>query len=87
MKRTYSWDLKRAIEKHGFTPKPLAPRAKHEVGNMYWSGYWQKFYKVLSVNEDDILNHVTVEWEDGNTTTHCTELDAYRDWLLIPATA
>jgi len=86
MKRKYGWSLKRAMEKYGFVPEELSPNATHEVGKLYWSGYWQKFYKVLSINDYDIVNHVTVEWEDGKITTHCTKLDVGRDWLLIPAT-
>ena len=87
MIRTLGWDLKRAIEKYGFIPSKLPPNASHECGKLYWSGYWQKLYKVLTIDENDILNHVTVEWEDGTTTTHCTKLDTGRDWLLTPAIA
>jgi hypothetical protein len=86
--RTYSWNLKRAIEKHGYTPKELAPNARYEAGKTYWCGYWQKHYEVIEAEYDNNtgrLKSVTVKWDDGKIGQHCTLLDTRRDWLLIPA--
>lgn len=83
-----SWNLKQAITKHGFTPKPLTKNSLYEVGKIYWCGYWGRYYKVLAVEYDHaykfpVLKFVTVEWEDGHIGTHCTRLDPYRDYKLI----
>jgi len=84
MKRTYSWELKRAIEKHGFTPHQLHKGERYKIGSVYWNGYWQKWYKVVNVvYSNNSLQSVTVKWEDGKDGKHCTPLDINRDWELI----
>lgn len=59
------------------------------VNQWYWSGYWQKPYKVLKkefyydkrTNKKKFKN-VTVLWIDGTKSTHCTSLDPRRDYKL-----
>jgi hypothetical protein len=83
MHREYSWDLKRAIEKHGFRPIQLWKNSKYEKGKTYWCGYWCKYYRVLDVTyEQGRLKSVTVEWQDGHKGTHCTWLRWESDWEL-----
>ena len=78
-KRSYSWELKKAIEKHGFTPVELEEGEKRKVGGTYWNGYWQKFYVVVDMSG----SYLTVMWSDGRSGTHCTLMDYQRDWKLI----
>ena len=88
MSKKYSWELKRAIKKHGFIPKELSADARYEAGKIYWNGYWQKYYEVIEVEYSDNTNRlqfVTVRWEDGRVGQHCTPLDINRDWELTPA--
>ena len=61
------------------------------IGETYWCGYWQKYYTVENVNYSAHLlqgkpymrlKDVTVVWEDGKKGTHCTDLDAKRDYRI-----
>ena len=81
-------NLKRAMEKNGFTPVRLDAVALYEAGKTYWCGYWGKWYCVLRVVYDQyysrlVLKSCTVLWEDGEITTHCTPLDPRVDYMLI----
>lgn len=53
------------------------PFGGHEVGKTYHCAYWGRKYTVLEAqNVDDWRGwEVTVQWEDGHQTTHCTPLD------------
>ena len=63
----------------------LTDKSVYEVGKYYWCGYWQKYYKVLAVGYKDYgyPKSVTIRWEDGRVTTHCTSLDSKKDYELI----
>lgn len=61
-------------------------------GEAFWNGYWQKYYIVKDVSYEPHftnggiywrLKKVTVKWEDGKVSTHCTTLNPYRDYRLI----
>lgn len=61
---------------------------KYLKGKTYWSGYWQKWYKVLSVEIDrtvkpNRMKSVTIQWEDGRLVNHCTRLDSDRDFEIV----
>lgn len=43
----------------------------HTEGLVYFSNYWCKEYTVTKVHDS---GWVTVVWEDGHSTTHCTSL-------------
>lgn len=89
-----SYRLKQLIENGSV--KKVIPLPKYNplylVGETFWCGYWQKYYKVLDANYSPYLikgkvfmrlDSVTVEWEDGRHSTHCTELNPTRDFRLI----
>ena len=80
----YGYALTKAIEKNGFTPIKLPKHAKYELGKTYWCGYWEKSFIVEKVVPicDGYSQEVTVLWEDGNRTTHCTTLDCMKDYEL-----
>jgi hypothetical protein len=47
----------------------------HIVGATYFSTYWQERYTVLREDMTYIgTPGITVEWEDGRHTTHCTHV-------------
>lgn len=48
----------------------------YELGKTYFISYWRQHctVKALHTNYGWMGNAVTVEWEDGHTTTHCTPL-------------
>ena len=81
------WKLKQEIEKEGFKPVQIAKDSKYEKGKRYWCGYWQEWYDVLAVEYDKnyswCLISVTVKWQDGETGTHCTQLDPRWDYELV----
>jgi len=56
------------------------------VGAVVFSGYWNQSYAVLSHNTDDNAmcsdGTVTVRWQDGRVTTHCTAMDWRHDRIL-----
>lgn len=86
--QTYSYELKKAIEKYGFIPKELPKNAKYEARATYWCGYWSKWFKVLEAKykrygKVEHLSSVTVQWEDGKIGTHQTSLDVFHDWKLL----
>ena len=64
----------------------IGPRV---VGGIYRSGYWNKNYTVTAIEiTDGTAWTMTVSWEDGRTTTHCTPWDNKRDTVLYtPAAA
>lgn len=63
---------------------PLREGAEHELGKTYLCGYWGQTYTVTAVDHDVPVwgTTVTVLWEDGRTTTHCTPLDPRCDYLI-----
>lgn len=66
----------------GEAPTPIATAyTGHVLGVTYRSHYWQQAYTVTAIVGDS----VRVLWEDGRTTTHCTQLDA-RDAVLNDGT-
>lgn len=57
----------------------------HKVGGRYYNGYWGQEYEVLSLETDtgDWRGwEITVRWEDGRTTSHCTAWEPKRDRVL-----
>jgi 5'(3')-deoxyribonucleotidase len=84
--------LQRKFEEYGFTPVELSPHATYEIGKKYWCGYWSRWYKVLNAVYQDHgnwkeLKSVTVEWQNGEISTHCTSLDPKNDYELIERAA
>ncbi|MEU0032057.1 P-loop ATPase [Streptomyces sp. NPDC006335] len=56
-----------------------------KVGGRYYNGYWGQEYEVLSI--DDKPDGwgpwgMTVLWDDGRKTTHCTAWDPKRDRVI-----
>lgn len=77
----WSYELDQKVAQRKFVPYGIPwDDRRYKVGSFYWCGYWSKYYKVLSVNG----NYVTVLWQNRKETTHCTSLDAKRDYLLKP---
>lgn len=43
------------------------------VGGRYRSAYWGEEYEVLEINRNtDVGWQMTVRWDDGRVTMHCT---------------
>lgn len=59
----------------------IGPR---EVGGCYFNSYWHKAYFVLAIERptEGMPWWMTVLWEDGETTTHCTSWTEGRDFVL-----
>jgi hypothetical protein len=55
----------------------VKPNGGHELGKTYFCAYWRKSYTVLQIHDKSGWMDwaVTVKWEDGSQTTHCTALD------------
>lgn len=66
----YGWELDKLVKEKDWVPFKLPRYAEHVVGRTYWCSYWLKWYKVL----DKRGRQVTVRWQDGKVTTHCTSL-------------
>lgn len=63
----------------------IGPRV---VGGMYRSAYWRKNYTVTAIDiADDAAWSMTVQWEDGRVTTHCTAWHQKRDTVLYTPAA
>jgi hypothetical protein len=69
--------------------RALGPRRS---GGWYWCGYWRAGYTVVSINysfhDGDPASpawQMTVQWDDGHRTTHCTAWDYDRDSCDRPA--
>lgn len=60
---------------------PVSEFQKHIVGNTYWSGKKQKWYRVLDIHLDEFnyFKYMMVEWEDGRISNYDYSLDAQRD--------
>lgn len=63
--------------------RALGPR---RVGGWYWSGYWRTGYTVVSIDysfhDGDPASPswaITVRWDEGHRSTHCTPWDERRD--------
>jgi hypothetical protein len=70
----------------GLKLQELPQNAKHEVGKVYYCGYWHQTYEVLALNENtgDWRGwEVTCKWQDGHTNEHCTSLTPGKDFLVI----
>lgn len=81
--KTLSLKLQEAIERFNLIPKELPPDAQYVVGRTYWCNYWERWYRVLCVKfSGKNLDSVTVEWQDGSITTHCTNLRPGEDLEL-----
>jgi hypothetical protein len=55
------------------------------VGGRYYCGYWGKEYDVLDIDTDRTAWpawQITIRWEDGRETSHCTAWDADRDRVI-----
>lgn len=82
------YDLRKSLRKGKYkSAVPVSKADRYTAGQWYWCGYWHKAYKVLQASYYTVqgrlyLESVTVEWEDGNTGTHCTRLDPRRDYKL-----
>lgn len=83
-----SFGLNKALKEGKYKSAiPVKPTDKYEVGQWYWCGYWQQAYKVTHVEYKtaqgkQLLEEVTVKWDDGKYTTHCTQLDPRHDYKL-----
>jgi hypothetical protein len=58
-----------------------------EVGGRYMCGYWRNGYTVVSIDTAPSRIawsewSITVRWDDGRETTHCTAWDASRDRVI-----
>lgn len=75
----YDFELGNLVKKRKFVPYGL-PRENpvYEVGKIYWCGYWHQYYKVLSVED----RNVVVRWNNGRITSHCTPIDGRYDYEL-----
>lgn len=85
--RKPSPQLLKECEKFSCTPVALPQDATYQEGKTYWDGYFGKRYKVLDVSytqygKNKVLDHVTVQWQDGDIVTHQTRLDPKHDWVL-----
>jgi hypothetical protein len=69
--------------------QPESASEPRVAGGVYWSGYWDCEYTVLSIErhaENGLLKSITVRWESGLITTHCTTWNAKRDRVIsVPA--
>ena len=75
--------LEEACIKHGFKAFKLPERARYIPGKRYWNGYWEKWYEVMSAEYNGkSIKEVTVRWENGAVTKHCTSLNPNRDYEL-----
>jgi len=46
----------------------------YELGKTYKSYYWNQTFRVEKIHNEGEGNwFVTVLWQDGSTTTHCTQ--------------
>lgn len=66
-------------------PRSIREGEVHEVGKMYWSGYWRDWYEVISDGFEcnGVLRYVVCRWRNGRTVKHMTPLSSM-DWELIP---
>ena len=55
----------------------MTPFGGYQLGKTYLIAYWQKTCKVIELRDNVPVWGwlVTVQWEDGHTSTHCTPLD------------
>ena len=66
------------LYRHRFA-QVIGPRV---VGGCYYSGYWRKEYKVEEVDISDVTPVLTVRWQDGEVTVHCTPWEVRGDRVL-----
>lgn len=83
----YDYELDNLVKTSNFVPYKVKRKSRYEVGKYYWCGYWKKYYKVLDVeySTSGYLLNVTVQWQDGRTSTHKTPLDPRYDYELREA--
>lgn len=65
-----------------FFKNAIGPR---KVGGRYYNGYWGEEYTVLNIETNRTswpLWQITVRWEDGSKTSHCTAWDPDRDRVV-----
>lgn len=74
----YSRRLTQLVQEKRFVPYRLVAPYCHEVGAIYWCGYWQKYYTVIEVDS----RQVKACWEDGTETIHSTSLNPTLDYQL-----
>ena len=72
-------ELQKCCKKYNFKAIPLNPHAEHVRDKIYWCGYWQTWYQVISIKENKVL----CVWEDGTVNWHMTSLDSNKDYELI----
>ena len=62
------------------------------VDKTYWDGQLHQYYTVKDAKYTPYLvkgrpylslNYVTVQWEDGEITTHCTPLNPKKDYRIF----
>lgn len=60
---------------------PVLDFQKHVIGNTYWCGDKQKWYRVIDIHMDEFsfFKYMMVEWEDGRISNYNEPLDAQRD--------
>jgi hypothetical protein len=83
-RRYRSWgNADRARDAWEGIAQAIGPR---RPGGWYWCGYWRTGYTVVSIDysfhDGDPASptwQITVKWDDGRRTTHCTPWDSSRD--------
>jgi hypothetical protein len=71
------------VEKRtGLDLQDLPKNAKHEVGETYYSCYWQQTYTVIDIKKNvPVWGEVYVcKWDDGHITEHSTQLKPDKDF-------
>ena len=64
----------------------LPENPEYELGKTYFCGYWNQSFKVIDFTpktNDWRGWSVTVHWQDGQITNHCTSLDRDNDFLVV----
>lgn len=81
---SYSYELRQQMHLGAIKEVfPLKVNSKYEKGKSYWCGYWQQYYTVIEVvYSTNGLKSVTVLWQNGEQTTHCTNLDSKKDFEI-----
>jgi hypothetical protein len=59
----------------------IGPR---KIGGVYYNGYWRKSYTVMAFGRHPRqgIVSITVQWDDGTETTHCTAWNPDRDVVV-----
>lgn len=82
MQKNYGERLLELVE-HGDVVEicPISELQKHVIGNTYWCGEKQKWYRVVDIHTDEFnfFKYMMVEWEDGQLGNYNYPLDTRKD--------